>query len=68
VDHRFVYRVRGGGEDQRVEIVACRYPASLIRARTFPFSTIRPDANAGQLESRRKPPGGDELLVKRSSL
>ncbi len=24
-DHRIVYRIRGSGEEQRVEIVACRY-------------------------------------------
>ena len=30
-DHRFVYRVRGSGEDQRVEIVACRYQYSARR-------------------------------------
>ncbi|MER0238643.1 Txe/YoeB family addiction module toxin [Fulvimarina sp. MAC8] len=24
-DHRFVYRIEGKGEDQRLEIAACRY-------------------------------------------
>ena len=24
-DHRFVYRTRGAGDDQRIEIAACRY-------------------------------------------
>ena len=24
-DHRIVYRTRGAGEEQRIEIVACRY-------------------------------------------
>lgn len=24
-DHRIVYRIRGSGDEQRIEIVACRY-------------------------------------------
>lgn len=30
-DHRVVYRVRGTGDEQRVEIVACRYHYSSRR-------------------------------------
>jgi toxin YoeB len=30
-DHRIVYRVRGSGDDQRLEIVACRYHYSRRR-------------------------------------
>jgi toxin YoeB len=30
-DHRVVYRIRGTGEEQRVEIVACRYHYSSRR-------------------------------------
>jgi toxin YoeB len=27
-DHRIVYRVLGSGDEQRLEIIACRYPHS----------------------------------------
>jgi toxin YoeB len=30
-DHRIVYRARGAGEEQRIEIVACRYHYSAHR-------------------------------------
>jgi len=31
VDHRIVYRIRGSGDEQRLEIVACRYHYSAGR-------------------------------------
>jgi toxin YoeB len=30
-DHRIVYRTRGSGDDQRIEIIACRYLYSARR-------------------------------------
>ncbi|HWZ67698.1 MAG TPA: type II toxin-antitoxin system YoeB family toxin [Stellaceae bacterium] len=30
-DHRIVYRIRGAGEEQRAEIIACRYHYSARR-------------------------------------
>jgi toxin YoeB len=30
-DHRIVYRLRGSGDEQRIENIACRYPYSARR-------------------------------------
>ena len=51
-DHRFVYRVRGSGEG----------PAG--RDRRLLGTTIRPDANAGQLDINAQTTGGDDPLLK----